>query len=163
MTSPGLPSSSLAQARPPKPAPTITTFERLAIGDDAELRVRLPQGSFDGGRRVGAREDETEIPITLRQWHKLLTRRNRDHQPVDAWHLPCLGLSRDHFQTSVSGNRKHHHTGGASLTVVGGHRKAGGMPQDQFLQRDPGPEPKGAGTEAADRPRGQLEHPAAAG
>jgi hypothetical protein len=36
------------------------------MGDDAKLRMRLAQGGFDGGRRVGAREHEPEIPVTLR-------------------------------------------------------------------------------------------------
>src|SRR6202165_1818387 len=102
MTSPGSPSSFLAQARPPNPAPTITTRLRSAIGDDAKLCMRLEQGGLDRVRRVGAREHEAEIAVTLRQRHELLAGRDGDHQPFDARHLPGLRLSGAGFQPSVS-------------------------------------------------------------
>src|SRR5205807_7007480 len=108
MTSTGSPSSFLAQARPPNPAPTITTFLRSAIGDDLKLRVCLPQDGLDGGGRVSTREHEAEIAITLGKRHELLAGRDGDHQSVDAGHLARLRLSGDGFQTSVSWNRQHH-------------------------------------------------------
>src|SRR5260370_31439391 len=87
MTSTGSPSSLLAQARPPNPAPTITTRGRppprpspasgggnltSAIGHDAELCMGLPQRGLDGGPRGGAREHEAEIALTLRPPHQRL-------------------------------------------------------------------------------------------
>src|ERR1700674_5801084 len=121
MTSTGSPSSFLAQARPPNPAPTITMRLRSAIGDDAKVRMRLAQGGLNRARRVGAREHEAEIAVTLRQRHELLARLDGDHEPVYARHLPRLRLSGDGFQPTVSWDRQHHHARSAPFPVVGRH------------------------------------------
>src|SRR5437868_4831066 len=105
----GSPSSLRAQARPPNPAPTITTRARVsAIGQDAELGVGEPQGGLDGVGRTGARKHEAEVAIALRQGNEPLAGWNRDHQAVDAGHAFCLVLAFDRAKPPALADRQHH-------------------------------------------------------
>src|SRR5207302_1028342 len=91
-----------AQARPPNPAPTIATRGRAsAIGPDAELCMGSPQRGLDLAGRTRAREHEAEVAIALRQGNERLSRRNRDHQPLDARHVFCRVLAFDGAKPSA--------------------------------------------------------------
>src|SRR2546421_5264063 len=136
----GSPSSLRAQARPPNPAPTITTRARVsAIGQDAELGVGEPQRGLDGVRRTGAGKHEAEVAIALGQGNERLSRWYRDHQPLDARYRFRLPLTLNGAQPSALPNRQHHHAGRGPLALVGRHRQAGSMPPGPPPDRRTGP------------------------
>ena len=106
---------------------------------------------------VLAREEEAEIAVTLGQWSELAPGGIVTSRPT----MPSTDMASSRPATSTSVplafDRDHHHAGGGGLTGEAVERHPERMAEDHLLEADAGAEAQGAGTESADRARGDLD------
>src|SRR5207249_2277014 len=79
------------------------------VPDAPAAGVRVAERGLDGGRRLGAREDETEILPALGQRHDVLADVRRDRDLLDAGHRPGRLGAAHGGQAAGARDRNHHH------------------------------------------------------
>ncbi len=129
-----------------------------------ELCVRGPKCCFDRVGAFGSREQEAEIAVAFWQGPNLASRHDRDLEPDDAWNGLGHVLTVHADEPPGGADRQHHHSrrhrlASQATCLPKGQVLAERMPQDHLFETDPRAEAQRSGTQSADRPRGNLDHP----